>query len=399
MKNIIVIGGSFAGMTAAIELKRKGDNDLRVILIDKTPNFLFIPSLIWVPFKRRDIKDISFNKEKVLFKKGVEFINAEALKVDTSTQIVTTTKGDYKYDHLVIATGPKVLFDIAPGVAENCHYIGTPKGAMKLRKALNKFKKNPGPIVIGATQNAGCMGAAYEFLFNVEKWLREQKIRKKVDLYWITPEDYLGHFGIDGMPLGEEMLKLFMKMFNIHYRTGVAVKEATPDSVILTNSEVLKSSLTQLIPPFVGVDFVQNSPTLLSTSNGYIPVKDSYMHKEIDNIWAAGIAVQVDLPFECKNIPFAVPKTGYPSDVSGKIVAKNIIRSINGKKLIEKPWGKIPGLCVMDAGKKEVLIFSNNLFKPRTFAIMIPNTIYDFTKVFIEKYFLWKAKRGYAWLP
>ena len=105
---------------------------------------------------------------------------------------------------------------------------------MKARKALEEFKKNPGPIVIGATQNAGCMGAAYEFLFNVEKWLREQKIRKKVDLYWITPEDYLGHFGIDGMPMGESMLKSFMKMFNIHYRTQVGVKEVTENKILIS---------------------------------------------------------------------------------------------------------------------------------------------------------------------
>lgn len=166
--------------------------------------------------------------------------------------------------------------------------------------------------MIGATQNAGCMGAAYEFLFNVEKWLREQNIRKKVDLYWVTPEDYLGHFGIDGMPLGETMLKTFMKMFNIHYRTQVAIKEVTSNSVILSNGEILKSNLTQLMPPFVGVDFVQNSPSLTPTTNGYIPVEDTYQHKTIKNVEStAGIAVQVDLPFVCKNIPFAqnrIPK-------------------------------------------------------------------------------------------
>ena len=400
MTTTVVIGGSFAGMTAAIELKRKGKKDHNVILVDKSPLFMFIPSLIWVPFGRRDIKDISFRKEDILVKKGVQFVHAEALEVDTTQNLVKTTKGDFEYDHLVVATGPKVKYDVAPGVAEYSHYVGTPQGAMKLREALEEFKKNPGPIVIGATQNAGCMGAAYEFLFNVEKWLREQKIRKKVDLYWITPEDYLGHFGIDGMPMGETMLKTFMKMFNIHFRTQVAVKEVTPHSVILSNGEEIESALTQLMPPFVGVDFVQNSPSLKANASGYIPVQDSYRHKEIDNVWAAGIAVQVDIPFECKNIPYSSPKTGYPSDETGKIVAENIIRTTKGKtKLIEKPWGKIPGLCVMDAGKKEVLIFSNSLFKPRTIAIMLPNLFYDFTKVFIEKYFLWKAKNGYARLP
>lgn len=400
MTTTVVIGGSFAGMTAALEIKRKGKDQHKVILIDKSPLFLFIPSLIWVPFGRRDIKDISFRKDTILAKKGVDFVNAEALKVDVKNQTVTTDKGDYKYDHLVVATGPKVKYDVAQGVAEHTHYIGTPNGAMKARKALEEFKKNPGPIVIGATQNAGCMGAAYEFLFNVEKWLREQNIRKKVDLYWITPEDYLGHFGIDGMPMGETMLKSFMSMFNIHYKTQVGVEEVTEDKIKLTNGEELPYKFSMLMPPFIGVEFVTNSPELHATPTGYIPVKDSYQHVDYPNVWAAGIAVNVPLPFTPGKVPFASPKTGYPSDETGKIVAENIIRVTEGKtKLKEKAWGRIPGLCVMDAGKKEVLLLSTSLFKPRTFAIMIPNVIYDINKVILEKYFLWKSRNGYSYLP
>lgn len=399
MKTTVVIGGNFAGMTAALELKRKDPKNQRVIMIDKSPLFLFIPSLIWVPFGRRDVKDISFRKDKILEKKGVEFVHAEALEVDAESQTVMTTKGDFDYDHLVIGTGPKVDFSVAKGVKEHAYYIGTPDGAMKTRKALEAFKKNPGPIVIGATQNAGCMGAAYEFLFNVEKWLREQDIRKKVDLYWITPETYLGHFGIDGMPMGETMLKTFMKLFNIHYRTEVGVEEVTETNVKLSSGEVLESKFTMLMPPFIGVDFVSNSKDLHTNAAGYIPVHDTYQHTTHPNIWAAGIAVDVKLPFKPGKIPFSGPKTGYPSDETGKVVAENILRFEKGKTLKEKPWGKIPGLCIMDAGKKEVLIISNHLFKPRTFAIMIPNVIYDFGKVLFEKYFLWKTRKGLSYLP
>jgi sulfide:quinone oxidoreductase len=400
MKSVIVIGGNFAGITAALELKRK-NKQIKVIMIDKSPLFLFIPSLIWVPFGRRDIKDISFRKDDLLKKKGVEFVHDEAVKIDPNAQIVETKSGNsYTYDHLVIATGPKVNFDIAPGIKENAYYIGTPDGAMKTRKALEEFKKNPGPIVIGATQSAGCMGAAYEFLFNVEEWLRSQYIRKKVDLHWITPEDYLGHFGIDGMPMGETMLKAFMKMFNIHYHVQVGVEKVEADKVFLTNGEVLNSSFTMLMPPFVGVDLITNSKDIPQTATGYLPVGDDYRHPNFPNIWAAGIAVDVKLPFTSKKIPYNSPKTGYPSDETGKIVAENIIRVLGGNNsLIKKEWGRIPGVCIMDAGKKEVLLLSTSLFKPRTFAIMIPNVIYDFNKVLFEKYFMWKTKNGYSYLP
>ena len=400
MTTTVIVGGNFAGMTAALELKRKGKAAHRVIVLDKSPIFLFIPSLIWVPFGRREIKDISFRKDTILKKKGVEFIQAEALSVDTERQFVVTDQGVVDYDHLVIATGPKVNYEVAPGVKEFAHYIGTPNGAMKTRAALEAFKNDPGNIVIGATQNAGCMGAAYEFLFNVEKWLREQHIRKKVNLYWITPETFLGHFGIDGMTGGETMLKSFMKMFHIHYRTEVGVKEVKNDRVVLSTGEEIMSKFTMLMPPFVGVDFVSKSEGLKATQAGYLPVGDDYRHVELPNVWAAGIAVDVKLPFKPGKVPFSGPKTGYPSDETGKIVAENIFRVVQGKnELKKKAWGKIPGICVMDAGKKEVIILSDKLFKPRNFGIMIPNVFYDFGKVLFEKYFLWKTKHGYSKLP
>ncbi|UBB90379.1 NAD(P)/FAD-dependent oxidoreductase [Candidatus Kaistella beijingensis] len=394
---ILVVGGNFAGSTAAMEIKRKLKEKAEVTLIDRNEDFVYIPSLIWVPIKRREISEIVVPRRAVLEKKGVKFVKDTAIKVEPDENKVYCENGIYEYDQLIIATGPKVNFDIAPGIRENCSYIGTPPKAMETREKLEEFKKNPGAIVIGATQNAGCMGAAYEFLFNIEKWLREQNIRKKVDLYWVTPEPYLGHFGIDGMPLGETMLKTFMQMFKIHYRTGVGIKEVEKEKVILSTGEEIESKFTMLMPPFVGVDFIANSPKLETPPNNFIPILPNYRHQTIKNIWGAGLAVDVKPPFKQGEIPFTIPKTGYPSDVTGKIVAKNIIKTIEGKTdFVEKSWGRIPGLCVMDAGKKEVLLVSNSLFKPRVFAIMVPNVFYDISKILLEKYFLWKLRNGYS---
>lgn len=396
----VIIGGNFAGFTAALELKRKGKPEHEIVVIDRSPYFLFIPSLIWVPFRRRNVEDIQVRKDTIFRKRGIEFMETVALSVDPHNQIIKTQDGDVSYDQLVIATGPKVDFNIAPGVKEHSYYIGTPVGAMQTRVKLEQFIQDPGPAVIAASQRAGCMGAAYEFLFNLEKWLREKNVRKKVDLYWVTPETYLGHFGIDGMPGGETMLTTFMKMFNIHYRTEASIKEVTADYVELDSGEKIASKFTMVMPPFIGQDFVQNSPELHPTAAGYIAVGDDYRHPEYPNIWAAGIAVDVKPPFEMGKVAFNSPKTGYPSDETGKIVAENILRVSRGEnKLKHKAWGRIPGLCIMDAGKKEVILISDHLFKPRKFAIMIPNVFYDVFKVLFEKYFLWKTRWGLSYLP
>ncbi|MHB1652974.1 MAG: NAD(P)/FAD-dependent oxidoreductase [Desulfitobacteriaceae bacterium] len=400
MSKIIVVGGNFAGLTCALEMKRKLGNSHEVIMISKSPVFIFIPSLIWVPFGEREIKDITIHLEPITQKAGVQFIHAEVTQVLPNENFLKSTKGDFEYDYLVIATGPELAFQDVKGLGPegNVAYIGNPQAAMDARKKWQEFVKDPGPAVIGAAQSAGCAGAAYEFLFNFEQQCRVAGIRDKVELTWITPEPFLGHFGIGGIAGGETMLKGFMKMFNIKYITDSEIEEATQDAIILKSGQKLPYKFAMIMPAFHGVNAIKNSPEL-GTKNGYIPVHDTYQHKKYPNIFGVGIAADYPVPFTTQ-VPLGMPKTGYPADETAKTAAENIVRLIHGRHdLKEKPMGRIPGLCMMDAGKKEVIIISSSLLKPRKFAIMIPNPIYDISKRAFEKYFLWKIRHGYSRLP
>jgi sulfide:quinone oxidoreductase len=200
--------------------------------------------------------------------------------------------------------------------------------------------------------------------------------------------------------MAETYLKTFMKLFNIHFRTEVGVQEVSADAVVLDTGERIESKFTMLMVPFTGVDLVKNSPKLATPENLFLDVKPSYQHKTYANVWGAGLAVDVKPPFTPGRVPFGVPKTGYPSDTTGKIVAENVAKALRGKgNFKEKSWGKIPALCVMDAGHKEVIILGTSLFKPRWFAVMVPNVLNDFSKLILEKYFLWKLRHGYSHLP
>ncbi len=399
MARVFVIGGSFAGLTGALEAKRRLGKDHEVILISKTEDFVYIPSLIWVPFGWRDVKDLSIPLKPVLDRAGVEYVHAEVTKVDPEANHVYTSAGDYDYDYLLVGSGVSTRFDLIEGLGpdKNTYSVCTPGHAEHARKGFEKLVRDPGPVVIGASQGASCMGAAYEFLFNFEYACRKAGVRDRVDITWITPEPFLAHFGIDGMAGGEQLVKVFMKKFKINYVVNSEIEEITAGAVVLKDGRRLPYKYSMIIPPFNGAGFVKESGDL-GDDKGFIPTKDTYQHQKYPRIFAAGLAVQLAPP-KATPVPTGVPKTGFPSDESAKVAAKNIAKLIHGDPdLHAKPMGKIPGLCVLDAGHKEVIIVSNHLLKPRQFAVMLPNPLANVAKRGLEKYFLWKTRKGKSYL-
>ena len=52
-KRVLVLGGNFGGLTAAITIKHELHGDVDVTVVSSSDEFLFTPSLIWVPFGKR----------------------------------------------------------------------------------------------------------------------------------------------------------------------------------------------------------------------------------------------------------------------------------------------------------------------------------------------------------
>jgi len=399
-KKVLVLGGNFGGLTAALSVKHGLDGDVDVTVVSASDEFLFTPSLIWLPFGKRQPGDITFPLAPTFEAHGVDFVHATATRIDPMAQRVETTRGEHGYDYLVVATGYRNQYDVIPGLdrANGAYTITTLDDARFAGEGWQKLLEDPGPVVVGATQGAGCFGAAYEYLFNLSYQLRKARVRKQVDLTYVTPEPFLGHFGIGGLPGGEKLLGLFLKKERIRAITGATMSEVAPGKLRLEDGQILDFAYAMIVPPFLGQEVVRATPGL-AEEKGFVPVEDTYQSTAYPNIYAVGVAAAVVTPWTTA-VPLGVPKTGFPTETQAHVAADNIAASIRGEKLpAHKSFGNIPAVCVMDAGNNGVMILADKMLPPRRAGVMIPGPQAHAAKIMFEKYFLWKARNGYVRLP
>jgi len=161
MQQIVIVGGGFAGLWAALSAVRvvaQADDGERVAVTLLSPDpWLVLRPRLYEP----DPEGLRQDLRPVLAAAGVSYLAAEALDVDPAAGSLSLRRpgeggiGTLPFDRLVIATGSRIRPPPIPGLAEHGFDIDSHAGALRYDRHLAGLGSAPdsperdGHVIIG----------------------------------------------------------------------------------------------------------------------------------------------------------------------------------------------------------------------------------------------------------
>ncbi len=403
MAHIVILGAGAGGTPAAYELREVLGKQHKITLINATETFQFIPSNPWVALGWRKREEISFNLRPCLQNKGIGFIALPAERIDAESSRIHLANGEsVDYDYLIIATGPRLAYDLIEGSGPNGGHtqsICTVDHACKAYEGYEHFLKDPGQVVVGAFQGASCFGAAYEYALAMDTDLCRRKLRSMVPITYVSPEPYIGHLGLGGIGDSKEMLEAEMLHRHIKWICNAKTTKVEAGKIYVEEynelgekicDHILAFKYSMMLPPFRGVASVANVAGLCDP-NGFVLVDQYQRSPKYRNIFSAGVCVAIP-PVEQTPVPIGTPKTGYMIESMVTAIVHNIRDELEGQPAVNTgTWNNI---CLTDFGDTGAAFVALPQVQPRNLTWSKKGKWVHLAKIAFEKYFMRKIKTG-----
>jgi len=405
MAHVVIMGAGIGGMPAAYEMKKslkKLGKEHEVTVVSNVDYFHFTPSNPWVAIGLRKREDITFKCEPYLEKKGINFIASGVEKVMPEKNKLELANGEVlNYDYLIIATGPRLAFELVEGMGPENHTqsICHVDHAETALKNFEEFCRNPGPIVTGAVQGVSCFGPGYEYTMILDTELRKRGIRDKVPMTYITPEPYVGHLGLGGVENSKHLLESEFRKRDIKFITnckttkvedGVVHYEEVDRFGETIASGELPFKFSMLMPAFRGISALMGVEKLTNPM-GFVLINEYQQNPSYNNVYGTGVIVAIP-PVEATPLPVGTPKTGFMIESMTTAAVHNICHNIKGEK--PEKVGTWAAVCLADMGDTGIAFVADPQIPPRNVAWAKSGRWVHLAKIGFEKYFLRKLKKG-----
>jgi sulfide:quinone oxidoreductase len=345
-QTVVILGGGVGGVVAATTLRKQLPTQHRVVVVDREPDHLFAPSLLWLITGQRTARQISRPLDR-LAKKGIEVVRGDIDRIDPNTRRVSVVERsstgdssrDVEADYLVVSLGAELAPDAIPGLAEAGHSFYTLAGAASLRDALQTFDGGR-IVVLTAAPAYKCPAAPYEAAMLINDRIRRRKLhdRTQIDLYAAEP----GPLGVAG-PDVSAGVRLMVEAAGIGYHPEHQVVSVDPTQRSLTfaNGATAQFDLLAYVPPHRAPRAVRDAG--LTDDSGWIPADRDTLHTSYPGVYAIGDVTGIPL-----KMGKPLPKAGVFAEREAKVVAHNIVQEITGDG--EPTWFDGHGECFIETG-------------------------------------------------
>jgi sulfide:quinone oxidoreductase len=346
MKQITVIGTGFAALTAVRTLRARGAA-AEITVIGKKPEFIYLPSLIWVPSGLRRGEDLRVPLDNFFRRHRVRFHAGEVTGLKDGGRTVLTDSGEVANDGLLIASGGRFIKKL-PGIE---HAI-TPCEGIAAAEAIRERLKamTGGTIAVGFGGNpnepsAMRGGPMFEFLFGLHRQLEREGRRDKFRLVFFNPMKE------PGKRLGDKAVKGLLSAMTqrgIETHLGQKLTGFAPDRVMTEGGDV-PADLILFMPGMTGNQWFDN--TDLPRSPGGLLKADALCRVEgADKVYVAGDSGSFPGPDW-------MPKQAHMADLQARAAAENLLAELDGRQPAET--FKVELMCIVDTLDSGMLVWRN----------------------------------------
>ncbi len=347
MTRVLILGGGFGGVRAALDLSQKliGNKDVEICLLDRSDSQLFHPALYEVasvygmdhehPFHLKLKGTISIPYSEIFEGKKIKLIQAEVRHIDIPLRHVITNNGaTIEFDYLVLALGSTTTTFGIPGAQEYAYKFKMIEDALMLNDKLEQLyieasqKKRTLPInilICGAGFN-GVELAAELAKCTVHIAHRHSVFDKNCTAVTVIEAGQM----ILPMISGQERatIEKRLKRLGIQIILNSAVEEVGPDFIKLKGGNILKGDVIVWSGGVKAVELFANVAGLEVDERSRIMVNDFLQVKNQQNVFAIG---DNNIFIDQKNQK-PVPQMALPAIEQGRLVAENITRQIKSSK-------------------------------------------------------------------
>ena len=337
-RTVLVLGGGVGGLVAAHRLRARLPRADRVVLIDREPQHLFQPSLLWLAVGTRTPERIQRPLAR-LAGHGIEVVQADVERIDASTRTVTAGGHEYHGDAVIVALGAELAPEVVPGLAGAGHNLYSLAGAAALRDALKGFTGGR-LVVLTAAPAYKCPAAPYEAAMLIEADLRRRGLRQKTDLTLFAAEP--GPMGVAG-PEVSAAVRGMVEAKGITYRPEhqVTTVDAAVRRLSFANGATADFDLLVYVPP-------HRAPAVVRAANlvgetGWVGVDRHRFETRFPGVYAIGDVTTVPL-----TMGKPLPKAGVFAHRQAEVVADNLVLEWTGRGRPERFDGY--GECFLETG-------------------------------------------------